>query len=221
MTEKELAALYRPKLFFDKKEPFTVQSVGYTVFREPKRSASFPKRVVLPVDGGCVIEYAFWYDYDIQHLYELEHIWVYLDGDGTVVDAEGSTHGKYMRLVDPENGRIPADGSRVCAYVQPGKHAFASRPELFRLFPRVVESCGTEAGADGIAPGDMVKDCFVISEELKKKTREYIRVHFSFVPSFSFEEREWDAALLTPWADLLAEIPERMNRQICLIERFQ
>ena len=43
--DKELAAQYMPELMLDKKEPFTVGAVGYTVFRETKRSGSFPKRI--------------------------------------------------------------------------------------------------------------------------------------------------------------------------------
>jgi len=221
MTDIMLAAAYRPKIFLDKKEPFEFTAVGYTVFRQAMRSASFPKRIVSPRARGCVIEYAFWYDYDIQHLYELEHIWVYIDADGRITDAEGSCHGKYMRLVEPVSNQMRIeDGTRVCAYAQPGKHAFAASPELFHLFPGVKEACMEEAGADGIAPGSMVEDCFNISEGLQEKAKAYIKEHYAFEPLFSYEEKEWPESLLLPWEDLLATIPGRMNAEIDKIKEY-
>lgn len=221
MTDDRLVKAYRPKLFFDQKEPFEISAVGYTVFRESRRSSSFP-RMIVPRCGGCVIEYAFWYDYDIQHLYELEHIWVYLDAEGRIVDAEGSFHGKFLRLVDPiANQVIVEDEKRVCAYAQPGKHALMARPELFRLFAGAVSCCVEDAGADGIAPSDMVKDCFDISDELQKKAKAYIRAHYSFQPTFCFEEKEWDEGLLMPWEALLQTIPDRMNAEIAKMESWE
>lgn len=213
MTDEMLAKAYRPKLFFDKKEPFAISAVGYTVFRESRRSDSFPRNIA-PREGGCVIEYAFWYDYDIQHLYELEHIWVYLDAAGNILDAEGSFHGKYLRLVDPSVDRFIAEGSRVCAYAQPGKHALMAKPELFRLFPGAVSCCMEDAGADGISPSDMVKAHFDIPKELQEKSKAYIKAHYGFCPTFCFEEREWEESLLMPWEELLTSIPDRMNPEI-------
>lgn len=221
MTDEMLVRAYRPKIYFDQKEPFEISGVGYTVFREKRRSASFP-RVIAPQLGGCVIEYAFWYDYDIQHLYELEHIWVYLDADGNVMEAEGSFHGKYLRLVDPSTDRaVVEDGTRVCAYAQPGKHALMAKPELFRLFPGAVSCCMEESGADGISPSDMVKDYFDIPDELQEKSKAYIRAHYSFQPTFCFEQREWSEELLMPWEELLRTIPDRMNAEIKKMEIWE
>lgn len=226
MTEQEelrLVRKHRPRLFFDKKEPFSVDAVGYTVFAHGGRSRSFPARIIRPPEGGRAIEYVFWYDYDIQHLYELEHIWVYLDAEGKVKDAEGSFHGKFLRLVEPYSGRIPLDeAGRVLAYAQPGKHALMAAPELFRLFVGAKRCCMEDAGADGIAPGRMVQEYFTdIPAALQEKTKAYIRANYAFVPSFDFEEREWDEGLLMPWETLLATIPERMRRQIRRIEEWE
>src|SRR5690606_40547573 len=66
----------------DRMEPFRPVAVGYHVFYESGPSPSFPRVVELgePAPARCqaVIEYAFWWDWDIQHLYELEHAWVYV-----------------------------------------------------------------------------------------------------------------------------------------------
>jgi hypothetical protein len=139
-----------------------------------------------------------------------------------VVDAEGSWHGKYLRLVDPFTDRARLrDHTRVCAFVQPGKHAFAATPELFRLFPGMTDCCMEEAGKDGIAPSEMVSSYFDITEEMQRKTREYIRAQYGFRPSLEFTEREWKEELLMPWEELLQSIPERMNRQIEMIDRWE
>ncbi len=221
--ERSLALAYRPRLLFDKREPFPLLAVGYGVYSREGRSLSFPSRMMVPLPGGTVIEYAFWYDYDIQHLYELEQIWVYLDREGNVKEAQGSFHGKYLRLVEPHTNRIPMDeNQRVMAYVQPGKHALMPDPDLFRLFCGAKRCCMEEAGAEGIAPGWMVRERYKdVSPELQERTKAYIRSHYAFVPSFSFEEKPWDPALLMPWEDLMASIPERMDRQIRLIKEWE
>ena len=103
MTEQELALRYAPIVHFDQNETIPLQAVGYTIAKATTRSQSFPKReIVVPQDAAFVIEYAYYWDYDIQHMYDLEHIWVTVSGDGQVMDAEGSFHGKYLKLLLPE-----------------------------------------------------------------------------------------------------------------------
>ena len=100
MTEQELALRYAPIVHFDQNETIPLQPVGYTIAKETTRSQSFPKReIVVPQDAAFVIEYAYYWDYDIQHMYDLEHIWVTVSVDGQVMDAEGSFHGKYLKLL--------------------------------------------------------------------------------------------------------------------------
>jgi hypothetical protein len=41
-------------------------------------------------EAALAIEYAIWWDWDIGHLYELEHVWVYLDADRQVIRGEAS-----------------------------------------------------------------------------------------------------------------------------------
>ncbi len=76
MDDLHLACKYAPIIHYDRAETIPLVSVGYTVFREERRSDSFPKRMVKPDFCGLVIEYALYWDYDIQHMYDLEHIWV-------------------------------------------------------------------------------------------------------------------------------------------------
>ena len=72
-------------------EPFLPLVVGYTVFREAAKSPS--SKFPIDPEGGIAIEYAIWWDWDIQHLYELEHVWVYLDADENLLKVEASAHG--------------------------------------------------------------------------------------------------------------------------------
>ena len=88
--------------------------------------------------AALAIEYAIWWDWDIGHLYELEHAWVYVDAAGRVVRAEASWHGGQhdMRL----DGRLALDGDHVVLFSEPGKHAFAPTPAWFRERRRRVQA---------------------------------------------------------------------------------
>ena len=58
---------YVPHLRYDKAEPFPLVAVGYTVFHEKRKSPS--SRFVPDMEPGeSVIEYAFYYDFDISNL---------------------------------------------------------------------------------------------------------------------------------------------------------
>lgn len=65
---------------------------------------------------------AIWWDWDIGHLYELEHVWVYLDDQGRVRRGEASAHGGYHDMA--VDGRLPLTGQRLTLCSEPGKHAF-------------------------------------------------------------------------------------------------
>ena len=77
-------AQYAPVLYFDEAEPFLPLAVGCTRFDSPAPSLSFPRMITLHDDhfrAAYALEYAIWWDWDIEHLYELEHIWVWIDSD--------------------------------------------------------------------------------------------------------------------------------------------
>ena len=105
MEDIELALKYKPNIMFDKAEPFDVKGMGCSVFYQSGKSASFDRSI--DIDKSQVefaIEFAVYFDYDIQHLYDLEHIWVFVDHAGKVCDAEASFHGNYFKsLILDEN----------------------------------------------------------------------------------------------------------------------
>ena len=114
--ERALAARYAPTLRFDRNEPFFPLAAGYTILRQSGPSPSFRQghQIDLAPEGQpatrFAIEYAIWWDWDIGHLYELEHVWVYVDERGDVARCEASWHGGQhdMRL----EGKLAVEGRR-------------------------------------------------------------------------------------------------------------
>ena len=144
-ADHALALRYAPKIRFDLNEPFTPAAVGYSVFRADGESLSFPREIKLAGDGGMAIEYAIWWDWDIQHLYELEHIWVHVDGEGKLVAAEASWHGDFNPMLDAdgkmplEDGRLRCIRSRANTPSRRRRHGFARdkrRPAPAAAFTR-------------------------------------------------------------------------------------
>src|SRR5215207_3693683 len=122
-----LAARYAPLIRFDQREPFLPLAAGYTLFPADAPSPSFPRHVTLSApdrrSAHLAIEYAIWWDWDIQHLYELEHVWVYLDASGQLIHAEASWHGGFQAM--RYDAVVPREGEHVLICSEPGKHAFA------------------------------------------------------------------------------------------------
>lgn len=143
-----LAQRHAPRLRFDANEPFFPLAVGYTIFRTPAKSPS--SKFTIDPDNGIAIEYAIWWDWDIQHLYELEHVWVYLDADETLLRVEASAHGSKFSMIR-EDSSLPIEDARITIYSEPGKHGFGSNKQyMLSISERNILSCGDEAGKGGI-----------------------------------------------------------------------
>src|SRR5437867_3698991 len=136
VDDLELARRHAPIVYFDAAEPFLPELVGYRVLRRSGPSPSFDRYLTLDVPevgrAAAVVEYALWTDWDIQHLYELEHVWSYVDEQGKLLFAEASWHGRLGALI--QDGRLAQEGERRLAYAEPGKHAMAPTPEVFSRF---------------------------------------------------------------------------------------
>lgn len=222
-ADRDLAARYAPVLRFDRREPFLPAAVGYTVFRQSAPSPSFPRRVELVEAGrppaALAIEYAIWWDWDIQHLYELEHAWVYLDAGLRVVDAEASWHGGYHSMA--VDGALPLTGERLTLFSEPGQHAFApGRDWLEARLPVTQKSCGRSAGKGGVWVTPLFRGI------IKAKTPQADRlVHtylerFAFEPSLDFSQvYEIQAETLVPWQALFEWIPSRVAGWVAELER--
>lgn len=200
-----------PVLYFDAQEPFLPLAAGYTVFTEDGPSPSMQRQIELrpenlPAAARC-IEYAIWWDWDIHHLYELEHAWVYLDAQDQPVRVEASWHGKFYEIpVRLENGR-------PVLLSEPGKHAFAPDPSWFRnrnaRFRRV------DTQNIGAAASVLINDMFTgkIRDRVFDRTLARSYLHkAAFQPSWEFSKAfTFHADHLVPWEALYEWIPRRVN----------
>jgi glycerophosphoryl diester phosphodiesterase len=211
-TDHALAIRHAPRLRFDTREPFMPSAVGYTVFRRDGPSPSFPREIGLPASAACAIEYAIWWDWDIQHLYELEHIWLYLDSRERLVAAEASWHGRYHPMIN-DRGKLPVEDGRLSLHSEPGKHAFA--PERQWLLDRaqvITRSCTTHSGKMGVLVTPLFEG--IIHDRLPVNDRvvhTYLERQ-AFTPSFEFKQIV-DLADVTfvPWENLFAWISTRIT----------
>lgn len=214
--DQKIALQYQPRIRFDLAEPFAVKGMGYTVFRSTGKSASFRRTVTVdPEKTAFAVEYAVYFDYDIQHLYDLEHVWVYVGHDGKVNDAEASFHGKYLKAMSL--GGNVENGAHVRLFCQPGKHAFLPEGRLFTLLPDWNEACNAQAGNMGLLVMDLFGDAISTTPELQETVHRYIRGKYAFRPTLQFEPRALDDSLFLPWPRLKAEIPIRIQKELARI----
>lgn len=214
-----LAMTYVPHLRYDKMEPFPLRGIGYTIYRESGKSPSGRRMIEVP-QGGIAIEYAFYYDFDIQHLYDLEHCFVYLDEKGEVRGVESSFHGKFLNSMI--EGVLEFEDKHPVLYVQPGKHAFFPHPDYFRLVIDRDTACGKNAGEAGFLIMPMFEGRLFTNEELNRKVERYIRDNYAFTPSWEFTSESPDGRreneILMPYPELDGMIADRLRTWCAKIE---
>jgi phosphoglycolate phosphatase-like HAD superfamily hydrolase len=190
--------------------------MGYAVIAAPQISPS-SKFLLIPPPGGSVIEYAIWHDWDIQHLYDLEHVWVHLDAAGRMVRVEGSMHG--LRVCADTGSGLPLlrDG-RPVLYGEPGKHAIWSDDRAMTMVAEAMirDACGPGAGAEGIHLGNRFAEAgaYAAGSRDHRLARLALR-RAGFTPAFAFHPAPEPA--LMPWATLAAWIPARMQALIAAL----
>lgn len=212
-----LAARYAPILRFDAREPFLPVSAGYTIFCETGESPSFRqgrKIDLTPPDGPraeFAIEYAIWWDWDIGHLYELEHAWVYLDAQLNPVWVEASSHGAYASMI-LENGSIPLEGAHPQLYSQPGKHAFSPTPHWFEMFRDMVfAETSAHAGRGGVLVKREYARQVAKTPAADRRVSAWLREK-AFTPTLQFTQSlHIPPEMLVPWPVLDTWIPRRVN----------
>lgn len=206
----ETALRVSPILMMDRLEPFRPVRVGITVFDAPGESPSFNRKIDFQPDQiAIVIEYAMYWDYDIQHLYELEHVWMFVDHEGKVAHCEASSHGSYNYGLLRDKSNLTEDG-RVKLFVQPGKHAMFPIEEVFRLFPDVERCCTEDAGTGGVLENELFRGQYKFGGDIDRLAEARLRT-FTFRPSFDYVPYEWDSEMFVSWEELRLFIPERMK----------
>lgn len=208
MGDIEVCVKYAPIIMFDEKEPFLPVRVGYTIFKDKiSQSPSFPREITLGDNEDFCIEYAIFWDWDIGHLYELEHVWVYVDKDQSVSKVEASWHGKFNLM---ENVEIK-ENTHPVLYSQPGKHAFAPNPSWFEPREKFSLPCTQEAGIGGLLITKLFEGKMTKTLEDDEAVLSYLS-RFSFVPSFNFnKEFRFDSSYFYPWEEVNDWIPKRVK----------
>jgi hypothetical protein len=227
---RDLVARYAPLIYFDRKEPFLPLAVGYTIFTADGESPSFPRRIELHGEGRApaafAIEYAIWWDWDIQHLYELEHTWTYVGANGKVVFSEASWHGGFNAIVlDDGKVRVVSKdgGHHPVVYSEPGKHAFAPKPEILldQRRAKTLTSCGERAGTGGLWVTPLFKGLLDLRKnpEVDALVTAQLKKH-AFTPAFVWNKRFLVTKdLLIPWQTLFEWVPARMDWWIARLQK--
>jgi putative hydrolase of the HAD superfamily len=217
-----LAAAVAPVIRFAANEPFLPRRVGITVLAEPRQSPSAELMVTFGPGVARVIEYAIWWDWDIQHLYELEHVWLKLDAAGRVVAVAASAHGELFDMLRPD-GSLPLEDGRVTLYAEPGKHAFHAVPETIVARRESLEaSCGPLTSDGHVLINAMFESAFAtIAAADHRAVRRHLQGR-AFLPSFAFDQT-FDVATLErlSWPQLHDYIARRVPEVLAEVRATQ
>jgi glycerophosphoryl diester phosphodiesterase len=214
---RDLAYRYAPAIRFDAREPFLPLAAGYTVFTQDGPSPSYTKGRTIDLaaagktPAATAIEYAIWWDWDIGHLYELEHVWVYIDQQGQVVRGEASWHGDYHDM--RQEGALAVEDRHLIVYSEPGKHAFAPTSDWFRQRWSKMKRLPTTdlAGLSGVLVARYFQDQIRKTPLADRLVCTYL-ARCAFEPSWEFSQRlRLERDQLVPWPVLRAWIPRRVN----------
>ena len=213
-TALNLAVRYAPFILADEREPFSIVAAGYTIFDRADASLSFPKRRVEWNSAGYratrAIEYALWWDWDIGHLYELEHVWTFVGASGEVVAVEASWHGMFG--IAEVDAKPILQGTHPILLAQPGKHAMAASIEPFNEIRVWAEQeAGPDAGKDGVLDNGLFRGKLLKTPENDARVTAYLK-KLAFTPSWNFNKRlPVTREMLLPWRTLEEWIPARVE----------
>lgn len=218
----ELARRLAPAIRFCDNEPFLPSRVGISVLTAPARSPSSPIDMTFEPGIAKVIEYAIWWDWDIQHLYELEHIWLKLDSANTVVAVEASAHGGKFAMTSAESG-LPYEGGRITLVSTPGKHAFTATVAAQQDGAERTNTCCQElAGRGGILIPDTFREHLAaITSQDHRAVKRYLQAR-AFLPSLTFGQLfELATVEFVSWPELAEWIPQRVTQVLGQVREEQ
>jgi hypothetical protein len=155
-----------------------------------------------------ILEYAVLYDADIQHIYDLEHVWVYLDQKNEPISIKATRHGTIVTQYETPD-KIRYQKGHPVLFASPGKHAYYTSPNQLS---RNILSNVNQSGADRVYPIQW------FDEEMWRKILPYypgnvqIKLYFlenlTYKPSFRYRKYMIpNRKLMTSWDNLKAEVP--------------
>ena len=90
------------------------------------------------------LEYALYYYADIQHVYELEHCWMYLNVREELIGVKATRHGVFITLFSTPQSIQYFKGDPIL-FVAPGKHEMTSDLTMFNL-QILDKACSSSSG---------------------------------------------------------------------------
>lgn len=202
----ELVASLAPEYRLDVVEPFKPQAVAWNILNSSS-SSSFKSLDIDLLDGQAILEGAVWWDWDIQHVGDLEYVWVvYEKSTGKPAACYATASGK-VRLMHLNAGPY-------VLYCEPGKHGHASSAADFNVSNEdILHMCNSLAEGDNNALSPRV----TLSDKDKEKVAEHLRSKF-FDPTFNFSDSiSLRTVQATTWESLQSFIPTRIAQILSAI----
>ncbi|WP_152912438.1 HAD family hydrolase [Candidatus Rhodobacter oscarellae] len=196
----------------DRAEPFRPQRIGLSAFAAETPSPS-SKFTVTPRGEACY-EFAIFWDYDIGHLYDLEHIWVH-ESKGEVVAVEASFHGQRHDV------EMCLRAGRPLVWVEAGKHAhLQSRAQRDAMAEATRLMCGSQAGIGGIHTANPFSAGFGdLSDHDHRLARLFLsRLQFTTTGGRALEHDLNDTPMV-PWPEMPDFIAARLRHVIAKLHR--
>ena len=214
MTEEPLTAAQSvaPILLLDRAEPFRPVRIGVTAFHTEAPSPS-SKFTVSP-RGELCYEFAVFWDFDIGHVFDLEHIWVHVTG-GEVIAVEATFHGSRHDI------SLSLRNGRPVIWCEAGKHAhFRNRAHRDAMREATRFMCGDEAGFDGIHTGNRFADSFGPLRDLDHRLGSLFLKRLQFSPAGGHGlDFDLTDAPMVDWAEMPAFISSRMRHTLGKLRR--
>ncbi|WP_319568027.1 HAD family hydrolase [Cohaesibacter marisflavi] len=214
-----LARQLAPILLCDKLEPFEPAVVGISHLKRGETSPSFKHMnpfTRAPNRTFSILEYAIWWNGDIQHLYELDHVWIYLNENNTPIHITASAHGEMIDI-----SQSNWQDRQIRLFCEPGKHALApTSAEIIAKQDWLNDVCtnpdkiiGFEIPAEFTDHMSFLSpyDDFLAHDFLRKKC---------FTPSYSFEKSfDLSKVPFVSWGELEILIPRLLRDQTELLRK--
>nr|WP_321460581.1 HAD family hydrolase [uncultured Cohaesibacter sp.] len=208
-----LARQLAPILLCDKNEPFEPVVVGISHLKRGESSPSFQRLnpfTHAPNRTYTILEYAIWWNGDIEHLYELDHVWIYLNENNSPIHITASAHGEMIDI-----SQTNWQDRQIRLFCEPGKHALTpTSAEIIKRREWLDQIC---SGSDNVSGfqipaefGDHMSfltpyDYFLARDYLKGKR---------FTPSYSFEKSlDLSKVPFMSWDELKMFIPRLLRDQ--------
>ena len=220
-ADAERARRLAPVIRFSANEPFLPSHLGVSILTAARRSPSCAHQVTFEPGVARVVEYAVWWDWDIGHLYDLEHVWIKLDAQDQILAVEASAHGAFATMSGPD-GALPLEDRRVTLYAEPGKHAFHARAETMLARRRELGwACAELAGQGDILINDMFAHLFDFTPAQHRAVRRHLELQ-AFTPAFSFTQMVDTAGIeIVSWPELHGHIARRVPELVASVAASQ